>query len=59
MCLFDRETSKDRVSGVLFIDGGAVLGRYLLDKVLPAPTVHSLEVTGLYPVGVSGQRGNN
>ena len=31
---FDREMSKDRVSSVFFMDGSAVLGAYVLDKVL-------------------------
>ena len=32
---FDRETSKDRVSSVFFMDGSAVLGGYLLGKDKP------------------------
>ena len=34
VCSIDRETSRDRVSSVVFMDGSAVLGGYLLDKVL-------------------------
>ena len=41
MGLFDRETSKDRVFSVFFMDGSAVLGGYLLDKVLLGSMVTS------------------
>ena len=57
MCPFDREASKDRVSIVFFMDGSAVLGGYLLGKVLLDINLWLLGCVQWVKVGAGGGGG--